>query len=336
MAEPPLQPRSQAHLKRSKSSWFLACLEGSRRLGPLYAGSSPENPLSRMLEELAASKFGFWVVAWIIALADSTFLLEPGKFVFTVSRTTRPELRASSAPFTVMNRELVFAIYSVPFRLFLITSISAPNQTLQKTFRRLSNINRRERRAWSLLLVSAGAMALLVAGPIISAVWGVQYSIILLLPTLYALGIAASVLIWNERRRFGLSNAMAVKISAELMLCPVCLINVFKRIALAQGWQESDRTEQAQTALRTDRRTDGNLPKDILETIVVEAIYKHRFLRDIAELRHADSRRVAESDGSVGLARTAYIKAMIDVHARQTVLSTLLGVLGYVPTMPAD
>ncbi|MBR0883368.1 hypothetical protein JQ608_41010, partial [Bradyrhizobium liaoningense] len=225
---------------------------------------------------------------------------------------------------------------SVPFRLFLITSISAPNQTLQKTFRRLSNINRRERRAWSLLLVSAGAMALLVAGPIISAVWGVQYSIILLLPTLYALGIAASVLIWNERRRFGLSNAMAVKISAELMLCPVCLINVFKRIALAQGWQESDRTEQAQTALRTDRRTDGNLPKDILETIVVEAIYKHRFLRDIAELRHADSRRVAESDGSVGLARTAYIKAMIDVHARQTVLSTLLGVLGYVPTMPAD
>ena len=59
-----------------------------------------------MLEELAASKFGFWVVAWIIALADSTFLLEPGKFVFTVSRTTRPELRASSAPFTVMNREL--------------------------------------------------------------------------------------------------------------------------------------------------------------------------------------------------------------------------------------
>ncbi|MBR0866674.1 transcriptional repressor TraM [Bradyrhizobium diazoefficiens] len=102
------------------------------------------------------------------------------------------------------------------------------------------------------------------------------------------------------------------------------------------GISGEDRTEQAQTALRTDRRTDGNLPKDILETIVVEAIYKHRFLRDIAELRHADSRRVAESDGSVGLARTAYIKAMIDVHARQTVLSTLLGVLGYVPTMPAD
>ncbi len=98
------------------------------------------------------------------------------------------------------------------------------------------------------------------------------------------------------------------------------------------GISGEDRTEEAQTALRPIVGLTANLPKDILETIVVEAIYKHRFLRDIAELRHADSRRVAESDGR----RTAYIKAMIDVHAQQTVLSTLLGVLGYVPTMPAD
>jgi hypothetical protein len=190
-----------------------------------------------MLEELAASKFGFWSVAWIMTLADSAFLLEPGKFVFTVSQNTRPELRASAVPFTVMNKELVFAIYSVPFRLFLISSISAPNQSLQKTFKRLSNINRRERRARYLLSVSSVAMLLLVAGPMIAAVWGVQYSIVLLLPALYGLGIAASVLIWSERKRFGLSSGTALKISAELILCPVCMINVFKRISLAQGLQ---------------------------------------------------------------------------------------------------
>src|SRR5579872_371604 len=119
-----------------------------------------------MLEELAASKFGFWVVAWIMTIADSAFLLERGKFVFTVSRTTRPKLRASAVPFTVMNKELVFAIYSVPFRLFLISSTSAANQTLQKTFKNLSNVNRRERRARSLLLVSSVAAAHLVIGPI--------------------------------------------------------------------------------------------------------------------------------------------------------------------------
>jgi len=190
-----------------------------------------------MLEELATSKFGFWVVAWIMTLADSAFLLEPGKFLFTVPRTLRPDLRVSTVPFTVMNKELVFAIYSVPFRLFLISSISAPDQNRQKTFKGLSNLSRRGRRAWSLVLVSSGAMAILVAGPIVAAMWGVQYSIIFFLPALYALGIAGSVLIWSEKKRFGLSSGTALKISAELILCPVCLVNVFKRISMAQGWQ---------------------------------------------------------------------------------------------------
>jgi hypothetical protein len=190
-----------------------------------------------MLEELAASTFGFWVVAWIMTLADSAFLLEPGKFVFTVPRSLRPKLRSSAVPFTVKNKELVFAIYSVPFRLFFVSDISAPHHRPQDTFKRLSATNRRERRARSLLVVASVAMLFLLAGPMIAAVWGVQYSIIALLPSLYALGIAASVLIWTGRKSFGLSTGTALKISTELVLCPVCVVNVFKRISLAHGWQ---------------------------------------------------------------------------------------------------
>lgn len=78
------------------------------------------------------------------------------------------------------------------------------------------------------------------------------------------------------------------------------------------------------------------LPKEILETIVVEAIHKHRYLRDIAELRHAESQTFADSDTVGGAARIAYIRAMIDVHAQQTVLSTLLDILGYVPKVPQN
>lgn len=78
--------------------------------------------------------------------------------------------------------------------------------------------------------------------------------------------------------------------------------------------------------------TEG-LPRDILEGIVVEAIYKHRHLRDIAELRHAEIRKLAEGAG--GSVRSAYVRAMIDMHAQQTVLSALLDVLGYVPEVPA-
>jgi hypothetical protein len=84
--------------------------------------------------------------------------------------------------------------------------------------------------------VSSWALALLVVGPIISALWGEQYSIILLLPALYALGVGASVLNWSDRRRFGRSSGTALRISAELILCPICLTNVFKRISFAQSW----------------------------------------------------------------------------------------------------
>lgn len=190
-----------------------------------------------MLEDLAASKFGFWVIAWIMTLADSAFLLEPRKFVFTVPRNLHPNLKSSSVPFTLHNKELIFAIYSVPFRLFFVSDISAPYGGRRDTFKMLSTTYRRERRARSLVVVASIAVLFLIVGPLIAAVRGVQFSIVALLPSLYALGIAASVLIWARRKSFGLSSGAALKISAELVLCPVCVVNVLKRISLAQSWQ---------------------------------------------------------------------------------------------------
>lgn len=186
-----------------------------------------------MLEDLASSTFGFWAVAWIMTLVDSAFLLEPGTFVFTVQKNLRPQLRSAAIPFTIQQKQLIFSIYSVPFRLFILSSISTPRQPLRKTFKSLTAINRKERRSRSLLIISSVAMLFLVAGPIIAALWSVQYSIIALLPCLYGLAIAASFLIWSERKSFGLSERAALKISAELILCPVCVINVFKRISLS-------------------------------------------------------------------------------------------------------
>jgi len=93
---------------------------------------------------------------------------------------------------------------------------------------------------------------------------------------------------------------------------------------------------QVQTILRPIVGLTRNLPKAVLEPIVIEAIRKHRFLRDLAEMRQTESSKYAEREGSVGPAGAAYVRAMIDVHAQQTVLSTLLDVLGYVPEVPAD
>lgn len=81
------------------------------------------------------------------------------------------------------------------------------------------------------------------------------------------------------------------------------------------------------------------LPRADLELITVDAIKKHRWLRDLATAREEQWRTsLAPSASSccdtIGAAGIAYINAMIDMHAQQAVLSTLLDVLGYVPNVP--
>ncbi|HQS46662.1 MAG: hypothetical protein B7Y12_05255 [Rhizobiales bacterium 24-66-13] len=81
-----------------------------------------------------------------------------------------------------------------------------------------------------------------------------------------------------------------------------------------------------------------HLPKRDLEQITIQAIRTHRRLRDAAEAKYEEWRRsppVANCE-SVGPARIAYVSAMIDMHAQQTLLSTLLDVLGHVPPVPVE
>lgn len=73
-------------------------------------------------------------------------------------------------------------------------------------------------------------------------------------------------------------------------------------------------------------------PEEI-ERHVVREIVKHRRLRNEAVLLEAKIDAATDSD----TAREAghdYIQAMIAVHAQQTVVSTLLDILGYIPEMP--
>ncbi|SJM30278.1 transcriptional repressor TraM [Mesorhizobium delmotii] len=81
-----------------------------------------------------------------------------------------------------------------------------------------------------------------------------------------------------------------------------------------------------------------SLPKRDLEQITVEAIRTHRRLRDTAEARYEESRKAppVSVGGTAGPARIAYVAAMIDMHAQQMVVSTLLDVLGHIPLVPAD
>jgi hypothetical protein len=80
-----------------------------------------------------------------------------------------------------------------------------------------------------------------------------------------------------------------------------------------------------------------NLPRQDLEQITIEAIRKHRRLRDEAEaLEVSYSDQPPKSADTVGQARLAWVSAMMQMHAQQRLLSNLLEVLGYIPEVRGD
>lgn len=74
-------------------------------------------------------------------------------------------------------------------------------------------------------------------------------------------------------------------------------------------------------------------PQEEIERHVVREIEKHRRLRDEAKMLESKVDAASNSDNAKEASQT-YISAMIAVHAQQTVVSTLLDILGYIPELP--
>lgn len=81
-----------------------------------------------------------------------------------------------------------------------------------------------------------------------------------------------------------------------------------------------------------------HLPSSDLEEIVAAEIRKHRSLRSDASVLYENWQAVETAnsggEGRASAAEKAYLTAMIAQQAQQTVVSTLLDVLGYIPKVP--
>jgi hypothetical protein len=188
-----------------------------------------------MLEDIASSRLGFWIIASLMVAADSSFLLSPGKFAFSVSRSNLTDIRIPISPFLLRNKELVCSLLSFPFQIFFISYVeSSERATIRETFIAVDHFRRFARQNVIFSILSVCAIALLILGPCLAVTLGIQTSIVLVFPPFYLLALAASLLLWLRRQRIGLSNRDILKISAEITLCPVLVVNVPKRISLAQ------------------------------------------------------------------------------------------------------
>jgi hypothetical protein len=76
----------------------------------------------------------------------------------------------------------------------------------------------------------------------------------------------------------------------------------------------------------------GRDPGDV-ERFTIAEMEKHRLLRDEAVRLEARCRELGDEEERGG-AEHDYVAAMIAVHAQQTVVSTLLDILGFIPKTP--
>jgi hypothetical protein len=188
-----------------------------------------------MLEDIASSRFGFWIVALVMVAVDSSFLLKPGKFAFSVSTSNLVKIRIASSPFLIRNKELVCSLVSFPFQLFFISDVETLEATTgREMLKALSRLRRLSRQNTIFSLLSIWGITLLVLGPLLAGIRGIQISIVSVFPPFYLLAIITSALLWRRRRKLGLSGNTVLKISAEIILCPILLVNISKRISLAQ------------------------------------------------------------------------------------------------------
>jgi len=76
-----------------------------------------------------------------------------------------------------------------------------------------------------------------------------------------------------------------------------------------------------------------------LSDVTIDAILKHRALRDQAEMSQSEFDKASAGTAcaeEIAFAQRAHIAAMLAMVSHQSVLSTLLDILGHIPDIPSQ
>jgi hypothetical protein len=184
---------------------------------------------------IAYSPFGFWIVAFLLIAADSTLLLLPEQFTFAFGRKLNIRLRILANPYLLRKKQAVVTLFVYPLAPYFISTMTETPRSRRETKRLL--LRQKRITAYSTPLVNLASLALAlvcVVGPAIGLLQGIERSLIIVVPALYVSAIAGAGIIWLNRSIFGLDWRGVIHIFIELIVCPVFVVNVFKRIALRQ------------------------------------------------------------------------------------------------------
>lgn len=181
-----------------------------------------------MLESIAHSPFGFWIIALVIVLLDSAVLIAPGEFAFAFDRNGQPRLRIPAAPFVVRNKDLLFASLSYFAKAFFVSSTASAQHVDEAQMNELRRLAARCRAMCAYSYVTAAV--LVVAGPAASLYFGISLTLVGALPVLYINAILTLLAVFVARKDFDMSPGRFGSLAFELIVCPALVVNLNKRL----------------------------------------------------------------------------------------------------------
>jgi hypothetical protein len=188
-----------------------------------------------VFELLAHSPFGFWAIALLIIIFDSSLLLKPGLVTYFVGKRLNVTLRIIEDPYLMKGKEPIISLFTYPLTPFFLSSIDCPSQSRQSVKRLLLKHKRITNNSWHLSNVALSSLLLVcVIGPVTSVEYGIERALAVTLPLAYGLALLAAIILYLNRSVYNLGRGDLALIGLELALCPVLIVNIFKKIAARQ------------------------------------------------------------------------------------------------------
>jgi hypothetical protein len=186
---------------------------------------------------LAHSPFGFWIIASLVIVADSTLLLVPEQFTFTFGNRLNVRLRIVERPYLLRHKEPIITLFTHPIVPFFISSMNQPSQSRRATKRIL--LRQKRAASNSMHLANLALLSLLlvcIVGPIVSLQYGIEHALVMIVPPLYVSALLGAGIIWVKRSIFGFDTRDVAHLCFELTVCPILMVNIFRKIAVRQTY----------------------------------------------------------------------------------------------------
>ena len=166
---------------------------------------------------------------------DSSLLLAPGRLTYTIEQRLNVRIRIVDCPFLLRGTEPVITLFTYPLAPFFIPSTRHPQQSRDSVKRLL--LKHKRLACNSIILASLALVSLslvLIVGPLVSLRYGIERALITTLPAAYLTALVGAIIVYLNRSIYDLKNTDLAQIAIELILCPILLVNIFKKIAIRQ------------------------------------------------------------------------------------------------------